>query len=106
MRGRKAILRPPGPKIVTILSDLLAEHPHIVIEAAGHGGLREHGEALRAGVDLFPISIGALADRTLLEALLDAARVGDARIKIVSGAIGALDALVHAVLGICYWCWR
>jgi aspartate dehydrogenase len=97
---RETVQRPPGPKIVTTLSALLAEHPHVVIEAAGHEGLREHGEALlRAGVDLFPISIGALADHTFLETLLDAARAGNAQIKIVSGAIGALDALGAASLG-------
>src|SRR6266536_1997295 len=52
---------PESPKIVTKLSALLAEQPQVVVEAAGHGGLREHGPpVLRAGVDLILVSVGAL----------------------------------------------
>jgi aspartate dehydrogenase len=89
-----------GPKMFTTRSALLAERPQIVIEAAGHEGLREHGEAfLREGIDLLPISIGALADPAVMDALLEAARAGGAQIRIISGAIGALDALAAASLG-------
>lgn len=92
--------RPPGPHLFTTRETLLAQHPQIVVEAAGHEGLREHGEALlRAGIDLLPLSVGALADQTLLDALLDATQAKGARIRIVSGAVGALDALAAASVG-------
>lgn len=93
--------RPSGsPKIVTTSSELLALQPQVVVEAAGHGGLREHGPAmLRAGVDLILISVGALVEPDVLHELLDAAQMGNAQAKVASGAIGALDALAAASLG-------
>ena len=84
----------PCPPIVTTQSALLAEQPHVVVEAAGHEGLREHGPAiLRAGVDLLLVSTGALAEPAFLHEVLDEARTGGAQARVVSGAIGALDAL-------------
>lgn len=92
--------RPPGPPIVSTLSALLAEKPHVVVEAAGHAGLREHGcDVLRAGIDLILVSVGALAEPHVFHTLLEAAHVGEARITIASGAIGGLDALAAASLG-------
>lgn len=88
------------PKIVTTLPALLAERPHVVVEAAGHEGLREHGpDLLRTGTDLILISVGALANPDLLHNIEDAAQQSGARIKVASGAIGALDALAAASLG-------
>src|SRR6266487_6222601 len=93
--------RPPGsPKIFMELSALLAEQPQVVVEAAGHEGLREHGPAvLRAGVNLILISVGALVEPDLLHELLDATRIGNTQAKVASGAIGALDALAAASIG-------
>jgi aspartate dehydrogenase len=93
--------RPPGaPLIVTTHSALLAEHPHVVVEVAGHEGLREHGPAiLRAGIDLILVSAGALAEPYVLNELLDGARASGAHVKVASGAIGALDALAAASIG-------
>lgn len=92
--------RPPGPRIVTTLAALLADHPQVIVEVAGHEGLREHGShVLRAGVDLLLISVGALADPQVMRSLLEAAEAGKAHITIASGAIGGLDALSAASLG-------
>jgi aspartate dehydrogenase len=89
--------RPSGPTIVTTRSALLAERPQVVVEVAGHEGLREHGPAiLRAGIDLLLVSTGALAEPTVMNELLDAARAGGTQARVVSGAIGALDALAAA----------
>ena len=94
---RHARTDPSGLPIVTTRAALLAEHPGVVVEAAGHEGLREHGPAiLRAGIDLLLVSTGVLADPAFLNELLDAARIGRAQARVVSGAIGALDALTAA----------
>ena len=93
--------RPPGsPPIFSTHSELLVEHPHVIVEVAGHEGLCEHGPAiLRAGIDLIIVSVGALARSQLLDELLDSAQAGEAHIKIASGAIGALDVLAAASVG-------
>ncbi len=93
--------RPEGsPPTVTTLDELLALCPTVFVEAGGHGALRAHGPAvLRAGHDLLLVSVGALADAALERELRAAAAAGGAQMKIISGAIGALDALAAAALG-------
>jgi aspartate dehydrogenase len=82
------------------LAELLALRPDVVVEVSGHDGLRAHGaEVLRAGIDLITVSAGALADPVLCDVLLRAAADGAARIRIPSGAIGALDAIAAAAMG-------
>lgn len=74
--------------------------PDVVFDCAGHGALRQHGEqVLRSGVDLISVSSGALADQALFDMLMSAAQDGGAQLKVVSGAIGALDALSAATIG-------
>lgn len=86
--------------LVETLPALLALGPRLVAECAGHAGLLQSGPGvLRAGIDLVVASVGALADAALEQALLDAARDGGARIRIPSGAIGALDAIASARVG-------
>lgn len=72
----------------------------LVVDCAGHAGLRAHGAAiLESGIDLVTLSIGALADEDLANALETAARAGNSRLHLASGAIGALDALRAARVG-------
>ncbi len=72
----------------------------LVIDCAGHDGLRAHGPAtLTSGVDLLTLSIGALADAVLQTQLADAAKSGGSRLHLASGAIGALDLLRAARCG-------
>lgn len=74
--------------------------PDLVLECAGHGGLRAHGEQILAsGIDMASVSSGALADEGLHRRLTAAARLGRSQFRIVSGAIGALDALSAASVG-------
>jgi aspartate dehydrogenase len=76
------------------VEDLLAAHPDLVVEAAGHGALESHAAAcLRAGCDLVAASVGALMDQALRERLWDAARQGHSRLIVPSGALGGLDYL-------------
>ena len=92
----------PGVEVRTFatLDPLLAERPAVVVEVAGHAGLKAHGPAtLRAGCDLVMVSVGALAEPGLHDTFLAAAEAGGAQATVASGAIGGLDALAAAALG-------
>jgi aspartate dehydrogenase len=54
---------------------------------------------LERGVDVALVSVGALAEEGLPERLEAAARTGGAQITLVSGAIGAIDAIAAARIG-------
>lgn len=86
---------PAGVQVTTDIAALLATAPHTVIEAAGHGAVAAHGEAvLRHGASLMTLSIGALADAALHDSLLAAARVGNSQLLLPVGAIAGLDGLL------------
>ncbi|MCY4193063.1 MAG: DUF108 domain-containing protein [bacterium] len=98
-----------GGAELTAVFDLVVDHPlrvenrdsllaraDGVVEAAGHGALREHGTAVReADTDLVVVSIWALADQDL-EAELKSAEGG--RLFLCTGAIGGFDILRAAML--------
>ena len=72
----------------------------VAVDCAGHGALHQHGAAiLERGIDLLTVSNGAVSDPALMQALHDAAIGGGARLRFLSGAIGAIDALSAARVG-------
>lgn len=72
----------------------------LAVDCAGHPALRQHAERLLAGgTNIVSVSSGALADAGLYARLTAAARQGGAQLRLVSGAIGALDALSAAGIG-------
>lgn len=84
----------------TSITDLLNESD-IVVEAAGHEALAEHGpHVVASGVDLLVVSVGALVDDGLMRRL----RPSDGgRVLVSSGAIGGLDLLrAAAIMGPLY----
>jgi aspartate dehydrogenase len=86
--------------VVESLDELLARQPVVVAEVAGQQAMAEHGpEVLRRGVDLLVISIGALAEKALLDRLRAAAQAGGGRLLLPAGAIGGLDAIGAMRLG-------
>ena len=71
-----------------------------MVELAGHAALRCYGPPiLRAGVDLMLVSVGALAEPSVEQAIVEAACAGRSRAIVVSGAIGGLDAIAAASVG-------
>ncbi len=91
-------VRSYGIPLVTDIEEMLNYHPQAIIESASHEALQQHGETiLRAGIDLIPLSLGALVNAELLETLTDAARDCGSILHIPSGGIGGLDALQAAV---------
>lgn len=99
--GREAAARSVfGEMAVVTDAAHLPDEITVVVDCAGHGGLRAHGAAvLAAGTPLITVSVGALADAGVQADLLRAATTGGARIYLASGAIGALDALSAASAG-------
>lgn len=72
----------------------------VALDCGGHAALRAHGPALlRRGTDVLTVSTGALTDPSLVEKLTEAAISGGARLRLLSGAIGGLDALAAARIG-------
>ncbi len=90
-----------GPKVHPVVRvDDIGEAVDLAIDCAGHDGLRSHGAAfLRRGVDLITVSNGALADAELAEILEASAFAGGAQLELLSGAVGAIDALAAAKIG-------
>jgi aspartate dehydrogenase len=89
-----------GPRILTSVEELLEQEPDVVVELAGHAALRCYGPAiLRAGVDVMMVSVGALAEPAVEQAILEAACAGRSQAIVISGAIGGLDAIASAAVG-------
>jgi aspartate dehydrogenase len=76
------------------------QRPGLVVECAGHTAVWAHVvPALQAGIPCAMASVGALHDADLLARLEAAAHGGGTRLQLVSGAIGAIDALAAARFG-------
>ena len=84
----------PGIKIFEVIEKMLDRQPNVVAELAGQKAVVEYGrEVLRRGIDFLIISVGALADRDLLNYLKGRAEAGGSRILLPAGAIGGIDAI-------------
>jgi aspartate dehydrogenase len=83
-----------GVAIFETVEDMVAMRPDAVVEAAGHDAIRTAGPIiLQGGCDLFLLSSGVLADDATRDAFLAAAKAGDARIIIPTGALAGFDGL-------------
>ena len=89
----RAIALPEGIQAVSEVP----KDAQLVLECAGHSALYEHVmPALRRGVDCAVLSVGALSEMGLPEALAQAAEKGGAQLHLLPGAIGGIDAIVAA----------
>ena len=76
---------------------LLQWQPALIIEAASQQAVRAYAvPLLERGLDLLLMSVGALADEDLCERIATAATRSGATVRLPSGAIGGLDALMSA----------
>ena len=74
--------------------------PDLVVECAAHAAIESHVlPALAAGLPCAVVSVGALSTPGLAERLEQAARAGGTQVRLLSGAIGAIDALAAARIG-------
>lgn len=86
-------------QLVSTPEELIKAGITLAIECAGQAALREFGPlVLRNGIDLLAMSVGAFADGPTEALLRSAALEGGAKIRIPSGAAGALDVLGTAKL--------
>lgn len=98
--GREAAAREALGVAAVTTAEELAARADLVVDCAGHEGLRAHGAALlAAGCPVITLSLGALADEALHAALTQAAARGGTHLRLASGAIGGLDALSAAAVG-------
>ncbi len=84
--------------LVTESLVLDGDHPvDCLVECAGHAAIQEHVlPALQEGLPCVLVSIGALSEPGLPEALEMAAAQGNTQLHLLSGAIGGVDALAAA----------
>jgi len=72
----------------------------LVVEAAGHEAIKAHVlDALSRGTPAIIASSGALSEDGLVETLEAAARKGQCQVHLISGAMGAVDAIASAGVG-------
>ncbi len=75
----------------------LPVRPDVCLECAGHAALADQViPALRDGIACIAASVGALAADGIAARLEAAASEGGARLELLAGAIGAIDALAAA----------
>lgn len=87
---------------VTVVSEVAEAAGAIdcAMECAGHGAVVGAViPLLERGIDVALVSVGALAEPGLPERLEAAARAGRAQLTLISGAIGAIDAIASARVG-------
>ncbi|MCO4862164.1 aspartate dehydrogenase [Cupriavidus sp. WGlv3] len=95
-RGAVSALAPRA-RVATQLDD---QRPDLLVECAGHHALEEHiVPALERGIPCMVVSVGALSEPGMAERLEAAARRGGTQVQLLSGAIGAIDALAAARVG-------
>lgn len=81
----------PNPPVAQVELDELVAMSQVIVEAAGHKLVSEHGaEILQRGVDLVVVSLGALAEQEVETAIRTA---GPGRVVMCTGAVGGLDLL-------------
>ena len=79
--------------------DVVPTNSNLALECAGHQALHSHVlPALSRGIECAVLSVGALSESGLPEKLEAAARSGNTRLTLLSGAIGGIDALAAARL--------
>src|SRR5438132_14114895 len=72
---------PEAPPICGTVEDLFERRPEVVVEVAGHDALRCYGPpVLSAGIDLIVVSVGALANCDLEDAIRQSANDGGSRV--------------------------
>lgn len=85
--------------VCATLDELLALKPDYIVEAASPAAMRELAlPALKSGISVVTLSIGAFSDDAFYAEVLRVAKTHGARVFVVSGATGGFDVLQTATL--------
>ncbi|MFP3909784.1 MAG: aspartate dehydrogenase [Archaeoglobaceae archaeon] len=80
--------------VVDDFEELIALDVDVIVEAASQRAVEQYGErVLTAGVDLMVMSVGAFADDSLLERIIEAAKDNKRKVIVPSGAVSGIDAI-------------
>jgi aspartate dehydrogenase len=85
---------PPASSI-----DELVKKSDLVVECASQAAVREYGEKIAGKKDFMVLSVGALLEGKLREALIQKAKAGKRKVYAPSGAVCGLDGLRGAGMG-------
>ena len=86
--------------ITSNADEFFASEMDVVVEAAGHAGLKQYAErALCSGLDVLAVSVGAFADEEFSSSVMRAAEENHQGLLVPSGALGGLDAISAASVG-------
>jgi aspartate dehydrogenase len=81
-------------------NEFFARKLDVVVECAGHASVKKYGErALQSGASLIVVSVGAFADASLLERMLEQAEANGKQVIVPSAAIGGLDRIAAGAVG-------
>jgi len=90
-------------KITVDPDQFFSEDIQVVVEAAGHGALKQYAErALRSGRDVLAVSVGVFADESFLTSIRATSNETGRKLLVPSGALGGLDAISSAAVGEIY----
>ncbi|HEY8341790.1 MAG TPA: aspartate dehydrogenase [Calditerricola sp.] len=98
--GRRAATGLDPALVDEDVAAFLARPLDVVVEAAGHDAVRRYAtEVLASGRDLIVVSVGALADPALLDAVVRAAETVGRRLVVPSAALAGLDRIAAGATG-------
>src|SRR6185437_15130025 len=86
-RSRERLSGVPPALVLDDLTQAPARDADLVVEAAHPDITRMHGAAILGRADYMPLSVTALADDALRQALLDAAALSGRRLLLPQGAL-------------------
>lgn len=81
-------------KVCNSTEELIAMRPDYIVESASPDALKNFAlTALKNGISIITLSIGGLADADFYKKVEETARKNQAKVHLVSGAIGGFDVL-------------
>ena len=88
-----------GCRAYKTLDDIIDDRPDYIIEAASPNVFKDIGlEILANGINLIPLSVGALADTEFYNRVKEMATENKCRVHIPPGAVGGFDVLRASML--------
>ena len=99
IKNAKKLAEKIGGKAYNSIEEVIADKPDYIVEAATLEVLKEVGiRILENGINLIPLSVGALADKEFYNKIKETAIKNNGRIHVPPGAVGGFDVLGASML--------